>query len=205
MTRRTSTGSTWLDQVRAYALKHARRHFLLCGRPHANGVATWNTASCCSTFTLVSLADRRGPGSASSRRSPGRKCGCHLLEESRRASPRAASALHEHLPYLVEFDNFGQKQPGKAEQNRRSSGDGIEITWFAAPARGRTPSDWLRYAWKWVKQSDPETTCKCRAAVSMSPGVPDAPGWYWANTRSEACPQGFNTEDTIKELWGTPK
>ena len=37
----------------------------------------------------------------------------------------------------------------------------------------------------------------------LSPGKPDAPRWYWANTKSEACPQGFNTEDTIKELWGT--
>ena len=29
----------------------------------------------------------------------------------------------------------------------------------------------------------------------MTPGKPDAPRWYWANTRSDACPQGFNTED----------
>jgi len=37
----------------------------------------------------------------------------------------------------------------------------------------------------------------------MTPGKPDAPRWYWANTRSDACPHGFNTVGTIRELWGT--
>jgi len=35
-----------------------------------------------------------------------------------------------------------------------------------------------------------------------TPGTPDGARWYWANTRSEACPSGSNTEETIKELWG---
>jgi hypothetical protein len=25
--------------------------------------------------------------------------------------------------------------------------------------------------------------------------------WYFANTRSAACPQGFNQEETIKAIW----
>jgi hypothetical protein len=36
----------------------------------------------------------------------------------------------------------------------------------------------------------------------MSPGTADGLRWFWANTRTEACPSGFNTEETIKELWG---
>ncbi len=38
----------------------------------------------------------------------------------------------------------------------------------------------------------------------LSPGRTAGAGaarWYWANTRSEACPTGSNTELTIKELW----
>ena len=27
------------------------------------------------------------------------------------------------------------------------------------------------------------------------------PRWYWANTRGDACPNGSNTEQTIKEIW----
>jgi hypothetical protein len=29
----------------------------------------------------------------------------------------------------------------------------------------------------------------------------DGPRWFWANTRSDACPDGSNTEQTIKEIW----
>ncbi len=28
--------------------------------------------------------------------------------------------------------------------------------------------------------------------------------WYWANTRSPACPDGFNQEETIKAIWAEP-
>ena len=60
-----------------------------------------------------------------------------------------------------------------------------------------------RYAWKWVKETDPNGRLQMPGSRVMTPGKPDAPRWYWANTRSDACPQGFNTEETIKELWGT--
>jgi hypothetical protein len=59
------------------------------------------------------------------------------------------------------------------------------------------------YAWKWVKETDPNGRLQMPGSRVMTPGKPDAPRWYWANTRRDACPQGFNTEETIKELWGT--
>jgi hypothetical protein len=34
----------------------------------------------------------------------------------------------------------------------------------------------------------------------LSPANREGPRWYWANTRSDACPNGFNTEKTIKEI-----
>ena len=45
----------------------------------------------------------------------------------------------------------------------------------------------------------------CEARIRsrvLSPGAGDGPRWYWANRKSDACPNGFNTEQTIKELWG---
>jgi hypothetical protein len=64
-------------------------------------------------------------------------------------------------------------------------------------------NQWLRYAWKWVKETDPDGHLQMPGSRVLSPGKPDAPRWYWANNRSDACPQGFNTEATIRDLWGT--
>ena len=63
----------------------------------------------------------------------------------------------EHLPYLVEFDNFGgTRAPGQASQAR---GPSIftwgydEITWLAQQPESYR-NDWLRYAWNWLKEHD---------------------------------------------------
>lgn len=62
----------------------------------------------------------------------------------------------EHLPYLVEFDNYGRsRKPGEASQGRFWVWGWDEITWFSQqPEPDR--NDWLRYAWKWVQETDPE-------------------------------------------------
>lgn len=62
---------------------------------------------------------------------------------------------------------------------------------------------WLRHAWTWVKPTDPVGHLQMPGSRVRTPGKPDAPRCDWANTRSNACPTGFNTEETIKELWGT--
>ncbi len=107
----------------------------------------------------------------------------------------------EHLPYLVEFDNFGRSNPGKPSKPPFIWG-WDEITWFALLPEAER-NDWLRYAWNWVKQTDPNGHLQMPGSRVMTPGKPDAPRWYWANAGSDACPQGFNTEAAIKELWGT--
>jgi hypothetical protein len=103
------------------------------------------------------------------------------------------------LPYLVEFDNFGRSNPGKPSRSPFIWG-WDEITWFALlPEKDR--NDWLRYAWNWVKENDSNGHLEMPGSRVMSPGTPEGPRWYWANTRSDACPNGFNTESTIKEIW----
>jgi hypothetical protein len=106
-----------------------------------------------------------------------------------------------NLPYLVEFDNFGRsREPGKPSKAPFIWGYD-EITWFAQlPEQER--NDWLRYAWKWVRETDPNGHLQMPGSRLLSPGRRDAPHWYWANTRSDACPQGSNTEQTIKAHWG---
>jgi hypothetical protein len=189
----------WLDmlsRVRAYAHKHARRHFLICdahtptGGYVENGKLLFDFHSF--PLRIVEVTNqpykgilRVGYSDSIFKRSKGG------------ITPSGWSC--EHLPYLVEFDNFGRSNPGKPSKSPFIWG-WDEITWFALlPEKER--NDWLRYAWNWVKENDPNGHLEMPGSRVMTPGTPDGPRWYWANTRSDPCPNGFNTESTIKEIW----
>ena len=61
----------------------------------------------------------------------------------------------EHLPYLVEIDNWGvSQQPGKAKAGGIWVWGYDEITWFAHQSK-QYRADWLHYAWDWVRKTDP--------------------------------------------------
>jgi hypothetical protein len=189
----------WLDmlgRVRAYARKHARRHFLICdahtptGGYVENGKLLFDFHSF--PLRIVEVTNQPYKGILRIGYSDS------IFTKSKGGiTPSGWSC--EHLPFLVEFDNFGRSNPGKPSKSPFIWG-WDEITWFALlPEQER--NDWLRYAWKWVKDNDPNGHLEMPGSRVMSPGTPDGPRWYWANTRSEACPNGFNTESTIKELW----
>lgn len=191
----------WIDmlrRVRAYAHKHARRHFLICDAhtPTGGYVEGGKLLFDFHSFPLRIVAITNEPykgvlqvGYADS-----------IFTKSKGGfAPSGWSC--EHLPFLVEFDNFGRNNPGKPSKSPFIWG-WDEITWFALlPEKER--NDWLRYAWKWVKDTDPNGHLQMPGSRVMTPGTADGPRWYWANTRSAACPNGFNTEETIRELWGT--
>ncbi|HTH47658.1 MAG TPA: hypothetical protein VMB21_09130 [Candidatus Limnocylindria bacterium] len=190
----------WLDmlgRVRAYAKAHARRHFVLCDAhtPTGGYVENGRLLFDVHAFPLriAEVADHPYQGVLRVGYSDS------LFTKSKGGlTPSGWSC--EHLPYLVEFDNFGSHNPGKPGKDPFIWG-WDEITWFALlPENER--NDWLRYAWKWVRDTDPEAHLEMPGSRIMSPGNREAPHWYWANTRSAACPSGFNTETTIRELWG---
>ena len=61
----------------------------------------------------------------------------------------------DHLPYLVEIDNFGaSRQPGKPNAGGIWIWGYDEITWFAEQS-DKYRNDWLRYGWDWVRKTDP--------------------------------------------------
>jgi pimeloyl-ACP methyl ester carboxylesterase len=106
----------------------------------------------------------------------------------------------EHLPYLVELDNYGvSRHPGEPDPNARSTWvwGYDEITWFAhqtSDYRAR----WLRYAWDWLRATDPNGHLEMpgsRTAVS-----PDT-RWYFANKPSPAVPTGTGDEEAIAAIW----
>ena len=116
----------------------------------------------------------------------------------------------EHLPYLVEFDNFGgTRAPGQSSQSPRPSiftWGFDEITWFARQPESYR-NEWLRYAWKWLKEHDPNGFLQMPGSRMLTNGPPLAgegggnQRWYFANTKSAACPQGSDQEETIKAIW----
>jgi hypothetical protein len=191
----------WLDmlgRVRAYAKQNARRHMVLCDAhtPTGGYVEGGKLLFDAHAFPLR-IAEVTGMpyqgvlrvGYADS-----------LFTKSKGGITPSGWTC-DHLPYLVEFDNFGSSNPGNPSKAPFIWG-WDEITWFALLAENDR-NNWLRYAWKWVKDNDPVGHVEMPGSRVMTPGPAGGPKWYWANTKSAACPDGFNTEATIRELWGT--
>jgi hypothetical protein len=109
----------------------------------------------------------------------------------------------EHLPYLVELDNYGvSDHPGEAQQ---SKGGFVwiwgydEISWFAhQPKEYR--SRWLHYAQDWVRKTDPDGHLQMPGSRTRRSPL-DKKNWYYANVPSAATPDGLGDEDTIREIW----
>jgi hypothetical protein len=108
--------------------------------------------------------------------------------------------LCEHLPYLVELDNWGASaHPGQAGQG----GDWVwgydEISWFAHQSK-QYRSKWLQYAWNWVRKTDPNGYLEMPGSRTMRSPL-DHRQWYYANVPSSAVPEGLGDEDAIRAIW----
>ena len=74
-----------------------------------------------------------------------------------------------------------------------------EICWFAhQPETYR--NDYLRYAWKRVRELDSNGYLQMPGARKLADPV-NRLDRYHANTPSPAGPNGFGQEQTIKDLW----
>lgn len=110
----------------------------------------------------------------------------------------------DHLPYLVEIDNWGVSgKPGQA----RAGGIWIwgydEITWFATQPEAYR-NQWLRYAWDFVRKADPNGFLQMPGSRTLVSPITKQ-RWYYANNKSDATPLGFGQEDTIKAIWAADK
>lgn len=106
----------------------------------------------------------------------------------------------DHLPYLVEIDNWGvSKQPGQPRAGSIWIWGYDEISWFAhQPVDYR--SNWLNYAWKWVKDTDTNGHLQMPGSRTLVSPL-DKKWWYYANRQSPATPEGYGDEDAIRALW----
>jgi len=193
----------WLDmmtRVRRYASRNARRHMIICdahtpsGGPVIDGRLLFDFHSF--PLRIKEVVERPQEG---------------ILEvgyldsifRRSRGGITPSGWKCDSLPYLVELDNFGRaKRPGEPGQSHWAWGYD-EICWFA-----RQPEEyrnkWLCYAWKWVRETDSNGFLQMPGSRCLA-DPPPGRSWYYANTQSEACPEGFNQEETIKAIWAEDK
>jgi hypothetical protein len=106
----------------------------------------------------------------------------------------------EHLPYLVELDNWGvSRLPGQANTGGIWVWGYDEITWFAHQTKSYR-GDWLRYAWDWVRKTDPNGHLEMPGSRTESSPL-DHMRWYFANSPSPAVPAGLGDEEAIRAIW----
>jgi hypothetical protein len=105
-----------------------------------------------------------------------------------------------HLPYLAELDNYGASpHPGAAAQGSDWVWGYDEISWFANQSKGYR-SQWLRYAWEWMKKTDPDGYLEMPGGRTETSPL-NRRRWYSANRPSTAVPDGLGDEDTIRDIW----
>jgi hypothetical protein len=186
-----------LGLVRAYAAKHAHRHMVLCDA-HVPGGGLVRDGKLLLDFHSFPLRIKEVPDKPEDA----------VLEVGFSDSLYGRSKggvtpsgwKCEHLPYLVELDNWGvSRKPGEAGAGRIWVWGYDEITWFAHQGREYRAS-WLRYAHDWVRKTDPNGFLQMPGSRTMrSPR--DGKRWYYANTPSDAVPDGLGDEEAIRSIW----
>lgn len=186
-----------LALVRAYAAQHARRHLVLCDAhvPSGGLLRQGHLLFDFHSFPLriEEVPDRPQQGVL--------RVGFVDSIYGRSRGGIAPSGWRcEHLPYLVELDNWGASdRPGQPRVGGCWVWGYDEISWFAHQSRDYR-NRWLRYAWDWVRQHDPDGFLQMPGSRCLHSPV-DGQSWYFANMPSAAVPNGFGQEDTIREIW----
>jgi hypothetical protein len=187
------------DLVRAYAAEHARRHMVLCNAhvPSGGLVRKGHLLLDFHAFPLriKEVPDRPEEAIMQVGFSDG-------IYGRSKGGTTFSGWRCEHLPYLVELDNWGvSKQPGQAGAGGNWVWGYDEITWFAHQSK-QYRSDWLRYAWNWVRKTDPNGYLEMPGSRTMRSPL-DHRFWYHANAQSAKVPNGLDDEDAIRAIWAS--
>lgn len=190
----------WADiirRIRSYAHQHARRHWVLLDAHTPKGGMVKDGISLIDFNSFPLRIKERPVKPYQAELAVG-----HLdaLYQKSQGCISPSGWRCEHLPYLVEFDNFGQNgHPNVADLDSHFVWGWDEISWLAQQPEDQRNA-WLEYAWRWIKQHDPDGHLEmpgCRMITCPN----QTEGYYRANTRSETCPTGYSQEETIKKIW----
>jgi len=186
-----------LDLVRSYAAKAAPRHMVLCNGhvPGGGLVREGKLLLDFHTFPLRIMEVPDRPEEAIL------KVGFVDSIYGRSKGGLTFSGWKcEHLPYLVELDNYGvSSKPGQPGMGGNWVWGYDEISWFAHQTK-QYRADWLRYAWDWVRKTDPDGFLEMPGSRTMRSPL-DNRRWYYANTPSPAVPDGLGDEEAIRAIW----
>jgi hypothetical protein len=204
MNRNDPASDHWsdlLDAVRRHAHAHARRHFVLCDAHVPDGGLVRQGKL---LFDFHSFPLRIEEVAGQPRQARLRVGHTDALYGRSRGGLTPSGWRCEHLPFLVEFDNYGHsQQPGQAGMGPFWVWGWDEITWFSQqPAAGR--NEWLRYAWQWVREHDAAGYLEMPGFRCLS-GAADGSSWYDVNQPSPATLAGYGQEETIRALWAADK
>jgi hypothetical protein len=211
-----------LSRVRKFAAEHARRHFILCDAHVSSGLGCYgltdevNLASggykvgehLLLDFHALPLRIKEIEGKPYEAELQVGHLDSLYGRSLGGISPSGWKC--DSLPFLVDIDNWGSSgHGGESVAGKIGNMVGIndrywiwgwdEICWFAHQKEAYR-NEWLWYAWKWIKQSDPNGFLEMPGMRGLADPVGDI-NEYYANKKSIACPKGFNQEETIKAIW----
>jgi len=188
-----------LELIRAHAAKHARRHIVLLDShvPSGGLVRDGQLLMDFHSFPLRIMETPDKPQEAIL------KLGFSDGIYGRSKGGTTFSGWKcDHLPYLVEIDNWGvSKQPGQAKAGGIWIWGYDEITWFAQQSQPYR-RNWLHYAHSWVRQTDTNGYLQMPGSRTLQSPL-DNKRWYYANKPSAAVPEGFGDEEAIRAIWAS--
>jgi hypothetical protein len=186
-----------LELIRAYGAEHARRHIVLCDS-HVPSGGLLRDGTLLMDFhsfplRIMEVPDR--PQEAIL------KLGFSDGIYGRSKGGRTVSGWScQQLPYLVEIDNWGvSESPGQSGAGSIWVWGYDEITWFAHQDQ-LYRSNWLHYAWNWVRATDTNAYLQMPGSRTLASPI-DRRRWYHANNPSPAVPEGFGDEAAIGSVW----
>ncbi|WP_216846688.1 hypothetical protein [Mucilaginibacter sp. L196] len=187
-----------LGLIRAYAHRHARRGMVICDAhvPGGGFVRDGKLLLDVHAFPLRIMETTEKPQEAAL------KVGyTDALYLRSKGGITPSGWKCDHLPYLVEFDNYGgSNQPGHA----KAAGSFFwvwgydEISWFANQDKPYR-TFWLHYAYDWIHKTDINGHLEMPGSRQTS--KLKQMNWYHANNRSAVMPGGLSDEDTIRDIW----
>jgi hypothetical protein len=189
-----------LSMLRSYAVVHARRHIVLCDAHVPSGGLVRN-GKLLLDFHAFPLRIKEIPDSPE-------KAELKLgfsdgIYDRSKGGITYSGWKCEHLPYLVEFDNYGVSHHPGRPGGVGSGFDWIwgydEITWFAHQSHAYRKS-WLHYAWSWVRRTDTNGFVEMPGGRVLTSPLDDK-HWYYANNPSSVVPDGYGDEETIRSIW----
>jgi len=186
-----------LRLVRRYAATHARRHFVLCDAhvPHGGLMRKGELLLDFHSFPLriEEVTDKPQQGRL-------REGYTDAIYGRSKGGLTPSGWRCEHLPYLVELDNYGRsRRPGQPGMGQFWVWGWDEITWFSQQETAYR-NEWLRYSWNWVREHDPAGYLQMPGFRCLA-GAANGKRWYYANKPSAAMPDGFDQEETIRIIW----